>query len=60
MDEPEAARSGRLCWVEPSCTPLRHRMAGWVLLVPDGTFEPLDESEALRLLNFVNGCAQVS
>lgn len=58
--ESEAANLGVISWVEASCTPLLHSREGWVLLVPDGTFEPLEEGEALRLLNYVNGSAQVA
>lgn len=55
-DESTAARTGWLSWVDPECTPVLHRRWGWVLLVPDGSIEPLAEAEALRLLEYVNGC----
>lgn len=60
MDESGAARVGLVSWVEPSCTPLLHAGVGWTLLVPDGTFEHLSEAEAHRLLEYVNGSAQVA
>lgn len=60
MGEAAAALLGVVSWVDPSCTPLRHAVAGWTLLVPDGTFEPLGEAEALRLLEYVNGCTQAA
>ena len=57
MDEREAARVGYVSWVDPYCTPVLHAREGWVLLVPDGTFEPLTEVEAVRLLEYVNASA---
>jgi len=53
-DEAEAAQVGFISWVDPYCTPILHAREGWVLLVPDGSFEHLDEREALRLLEYVN------
>lgn len=57
MHEIEASRSGWISWVDPYVTPLKHARFGWVLLVPDGSLEPLCEFEACLLLDYVNGTA---
>lgn len=59
-NEHRACLTGWIVWDDPEVTPLLHRARGWVLLVPDATFEPLDEPEALRLLAWVNGAAMDS
>lgn len=56
-NEPTAALTGWIAWDDAEVTPLLHFRHGWVLLVPDGTFEPLEEAEAVRLLSWVNGAA---
>lgn len=58
QNEHEVAAHGFLAWVESSFLPVLHALHGWVLLVPDGTLEPLDEGEARRLVEFVNGWPQ--
>lgn len=55
MDEISACRSGWISWADPVATPLLHHRHGWVLLVPDGTVEPLAEEEAVTLLVWTNG-----
>lgn len=52
-DESEAARLGFIAWFEPDFTPLWTNQT-WVLLVPDGTFEPLDPDEAFALMRHTN------
>jgi len=56
-NEPTAALTGWLVWDDPEVTPVLHTARGWVLLVPDGSFEPLEEAEAIRLLAWTNGGA---
>lgn len=55
-DESLAACSGWISWADPEVTPYLHAQVGWVLPDPDGRFERLDEDEAHRLLDWVNGC----
>lgn len=56
-NEAQASTTGWVAWVDPEMTPLRLHDGTWALLVPDGTYERLEEREALRLLSWVNGCA---
>ena len=56
-NERRASHRGWVAWSDPEMTPLRLYDGTWVLLVPDGSYEPLGETEALRLLLWVNDCA---
>lgn len=55
-DELAAAREGWIAWGEEDVTPVLLHTGGWVLLVPDGTYEYLSHREAERLIEYLNGC----
>lgn len=59
-DEPTAGAYGYISWVHPWATPVWHPRGdagapGWVLLVPDGSMEPIADDEAIRLLGYLGG-----
>jgi hypothetical protein len=58
--EPLAALTGWVAWADPEVAPVRLASGAWVLLVPDGTYEPLEPVEAIRLLDWVNGSTQAA
>lgn len=54
QDEAEAARFGWIAWFDAEMTPVLLHGVEWVLLVPDGSFESLDPSEAVTLMWHTN------